>query len=102
MDSLLKTDIQRLSAKRKSVSALDSPVYPDPIQSTSSISTLSAVTSDSGISSPLTEIPSSRTYHPATVYLTSTNGLFVFSAIAIETLNFKDSMGRDVSIELEA
>lgn len=53
-----------------------------------------------GISSPLTETPDTRTFHPVRT-ITTTDGLFVFAMARTATVTMTDATGAEVLMEFD-
>lgn len=53
-----------------------------------------------GISSPLTETPGTRTFHPVRT-ITTTDGLFVFAMARTATVTMTDATGAEVLMEFD-
>lgn len=101
IDARIQQDIKRLTQERPAIAPLAGAIAPAQITDKTSLGNRAATVADSGIASPLTEVPNSRAYH-SNQTLTSTNGLFVFTVKPISELHLADAAGRAILLNLEA
>lgn len=69
---------------------------PEKKHSAKEVKAAAAISSDSGIDSPLTETDNTRTYHATEKYIKSSDGLFVIAYQHIATMTFRDASNREV------